>query len=227
MNDLAELKRQIAEPLNPELVPYVYESDKMGMCLKHPLVFQIPLTTPGIANDQFKRKQELLDEMIADGQWFTVIFLHERPYRTEALIDFVIGTGEDGLPIPLVDCDQESRDLAASVWIDSENLDQHEEEWEAMFRGAEGKLILAHENDIEAFESLNDTLTVYRGMIDDGGWSWSLDRKVAEFFAHRFGATSKVVRGTVAKADVFGYLTNRAESEVLIPEGKVQNVEVV
>jgi hypothetical protein len=50
----------------------------------------------------------------------------------------------------------------------------------------------------------------------DGGWSWSTERKVAEFFANRWDAGHELLHGFVDKRYVFGYITARSEFEVMV-----------
>lgn len=86
-----------------------------------------------------------------------------------------------------------------------------------------------------------DFLTVYRatdGETPDGG-SWTLHRDVADKFARMmcsargwflFGkmADEPVIwSGQVHRDDVLGYFTDRAEAEVVIPDGAVTEVYAV
>jgi hypothetical protein len=225
-DDMLELDRMRSEPLLPELEPYAFEHPQFGRVLKHPLVFEVPLLTPGMANRMLRQKQAALDEAIGEGNWSQVLWLHERAHRLDALIEYVVGTNEFDEPRALVDCEDEDRDLAAQVWVDSENIDQHTEEWGQLFAGWEPGDPMLFNDDEEEWAELPDPLTVYRAGIDDGGWSWTLDPKVAEFFARRWnwrrGHTESLLKGRVRKANVFGYLTSRGESEVLVPEGMVE-----
>lgn len=221
--DLAEMA---TEELHPDLQPWVEEIPDLGRALKHPLVFEVPLMLPGMTNRLYAQKRAALERAQDEGDWHTCIWLHERPYRTEALIEYAVGEDDAGHPWPLARHGQEVRDLAADVWVDSENLEQYAEEWNHMLADAEpDDLLLASAEEREEFAALPERLTVYRGDIADGGWSWSLDPKVAEFFARRFGGDAPLVKGTVAKADVLGYLTRRNEAEVLVPEGAVRDIE--
>lgn len=60
-------------------------------------------------------------------------------------------------------------------------------------------------------------ITVYHGSTEVGDdFSWSLSRKVAQWFANRFGNNGSVEKGRVAVEDIVDYLDSRGESEVLI-----------
>lgn len=219
---IRELAEASQAELHPDLKPWVVGKTNFGTSLRHPLVYMIPLTLPGEANKAYERKRAALERAEGESNWQLVIDLHERPYRLRALIEYVVGVDEEtGEPIPLAELGKEARDLAAYVWTDSENINQHIEDWGCLFSGAD-RFILGDE---EAYNRLPDRLTVYRAGIDDGGWSWTLNREVAEFFAHRFGGNEAIYKGVTEKEYVFGYLTSRQEEEVLVQRNKVWNVK--
>ena len=68
-------------------------------------------------------------------------------------------------------------------------------------------------------------MTIYRGALEfeDGtsnidGYSWSLDREMAEFFANRFvrdGDTPVIVEGKIAKEKIRSYFSGRNENEII------------
>lgn len=223
---LLDLERLAIEPLVPELQECVYVDPALDMkVLKHPLVFSVPLMLPGQANLALRQKKAMLDDALKREDWASVIWIHERPYRCWALIEYVVGWDDDtNVPIPLNYHREEVRDLAADVWVDSENIGQHEDDWAAMFSGWECGDEMLFSDDPKGWATLPDPLTVYRAGIDDGGWSWTLDPKVAVFFAKRFGTQHVMSTGRVPKNCVFGYLTRRSESEVLIPDRAVIDV---
>ena len=65
----------------------------------------------------------------------------------------------------------------------------------------------------------NPDIIVYRGVgpksVNDIN-SYTLDRKVALFFANRFGAAGKVIKLTVNISEVIDYIDSRGESEILL-----------
>jgi hypothetical protein len=199
--------------LREELVPYVVESSVLGKMLKHPLVFDVPLVTPGRANEAYDYKTKRLEEALAAEDWHTVVFLHERPYRTWALVNYVVGDG-----VHLSETTDEIRALAARVWVDSENLSEHIEDWAVMLNGHDGLVLTDAEP--EEWDALPETLTIYRGEEGERGFCWSLNKETAEWFARRFqkhgGRKRYLTTATVTKSDVTGYLTGRNETEVLV-----------
>jgi len=211
-----------SEPLIPELLGYVEKLPGFGTVLRSPLVYQVPLFTPGQANETYRLKKKAVKEAEARNDMGSVVFLHERAYRLDALVRYVVGADElTEQPCSLVGLDQEARDLAADVWIDSENIDQYLDVWGALFRGWEPDmpLLLGDRDEQAEFNAMPDVLRVYRAGIDDGGWSWTLDPKIAVFFAKRFGSDHPMETAIVKKSDVFGYLSRRTESEVLVADG--------
>lgn len=221
IDDLLDMERMRNEALHPDLAPYVCVEDTIGTVLKHPLVYQVPLWSSGIANRYYMQKSKALIEAQDEGNWSKVIWLHERAYRCNALIDYVVGRDDLGRVIPLVLCTGATCDLAADVWVDSENIHQHVGDWAAMFSDWECGDDMLFNDSPDEWAALPDTLTVYRAGIDDGGWSWTSDPKIVEFFARRFGDNHPMTVARVSKSCVFGYLTRRSESEVLIPDGSV------
>lgn len=66
-------------------------------------------------------------------------------------------------------------------------------------------------------------LTIYRGQKKSAtvGFAWTLDRAIAAKFAKSGGLRGRIPDGTILKAivrrkDVYGYLTKRGESEIII-----------
>lgn len=219
---LLELAADRDEPLHPDLVPYIEEGGPFGSMIRHPLVYDLFMGLPGLVNRQYEQKKELLAEAVADENWHQVVFLHERPYRLKALIDYVTGYDEDGDIITLdpVTDSQDTLDLVADVWVDSENIEQVIEDWRMLFGHAHG-LWLGNPAEREQFdaleryehESLGPLVKAWRGGVV-GDWSWTTNRETAEFFARRSGYP---VRGAmIPVSDVFGYLTRRSEAELLV-----------
>lgn len=198
-------------PLHPDLLPYVEEQGEWGPMLRSPLVYQVPLMLPGAANKMLAYKRERIIKHSEAGDWSTVIFLHERPYRLDALIEYVTGRYEDGTPGP-ADCVPEHWDLIADVWVDSENIEQKIDDWRALFNDGEG-LWLGTAEERAAFDALPDPIPAWRGGTV-GDWSWTTERKTAAFFAGRSGYP--VRSALIPKSDCFGYLTRRGEFELLV-----------
>lgn len=209
--DMLDLAAMRDEPLSPELVEWV-EQGQWGPMLRHPLVYMVPLILPGQANRALVAKRAAIAEYAAAGDWRMVVFLHERPYRLKALIDYVTGHDEEGISIPLCSV-PEHWELAADVWVDSENIEQEIETWRDLIGNGNCDLWLGSPEERTAFDALPDPIAAYRGG-SAGGWSWSTDIKIAEFFSNRSALPVREVM--IPKEDCFGYLTRRGESELLV-----------
>ncbi|MCC6736508.1 MAG: hypothetical protein IT534_10345 [Bauldia sp.] len=220
------------EELHPDLRPYVVDGP-FGRTLKHPLVFMHHLDnlrlgdgryvdTVAQTNEGYEWKTKRVAAAINAGDWHSFVFLHERPHRTDALMEAMIISG-----LPLWE-------LAANVWSDSENLWQYQEEWRDIFGEAgHGKnnrpgLMTPHERRTLAAQPR--TFKVWRGVcrLDAvQGMSWTLSRSKALWFANRFtGDGPLLVSGTVAKRDVIAYFSARQEREIVVFPENVAEFEV-
>lgn len=225
-----------SEPLDPELVPYVDPEGPLGPCLKHPLVFEIGGIRPGIANMALRQKKEHLAKAEQEGQWHSYVFLHERPYRAQALLRIVNELCPD------ISVLQYAK-LVASVWTDSENIWQNGPEWEELFESLYSTSLPSGERHIpewvrRALMTEADyakyleivqysPITVYRGCIRDfneDGLSWTRNRNVARFFARRFAdvhdnlSEAVILVAEVDATDVIAYFDegHRGEEEIVL-----------
>ena len=210
----AQLEADRNADLHPDLVDYL-ETGTLGKMLRHPLVYEVPFFTNGTANRAYAAKKKALAEAERERDWFGCVFLHERAYRTEALVNYVLGVDDEGrLAHSLDQLPPADRDTAMSVWTDCENIAQNLDIWNVFFDVPDECGLLV--GDSEAFAALPDPITLYRGDCIDGGWSWSTREEVALFFARRWNDNWPLLTGTVEKRHVFGYLTNRSEDEILV-----------
>lgn len=122
-----------------------------------------------------------------------------------------------------------------SIWTTSENL--HEEEYYIRALIAYGEKLGCstlglEDEDREALGAMPDMLTVYRGCIEPNrdGWSWTLDRAKAKWFARRAYCEDSddrfVLTARAPKNKVIGYLTGRDESEIVIHAEDLLDIEV-
>ncbi len=209
------------EPLDPELEPYLSSDGPMGWTvLKHPLVFQIPYHAPAWANAALRQKQAMLARYEEEGNWYGWVFAHERPYRSDALIEIA----------PRITDDKVYWELVGDVWVDTENPWQWGEDLRTiLLADRPHREYIMDEDDRIALAAMPDEITVYRGYTPAvrnlRGWSWTTWRDKAKWFAQRFDTIcgkGRVARGTVRKEDVIAFLNRRGESEILVDPQKVK-----
>ena len=198
--------------LRPELADCIVEM-RIGPMIKHPYVNDIYVPQMNARyNKQLAYKREAVAEARAAGKWDTFIMLHERPWRYQALVDIADEMDDD-----------EFWDAVSMVWMDSENIPQHQDEWDELLRSDRpGHEAMMDDDERAALAALPEVVTIYQGHTDvrDDGWSWTTDRDKAIWFGKRFammeGAEPMVSTATVFRADITAYLLGRGEYEVLV-----------
>ena len=207
--------------LNPDLRAY-FHSDGW---LHHPLVIGLPgCIDPARINERYLYKKQLCIEAERNEDWSEFIFLHQRPYRTKALVK-ALRRCHDPVEAAL---------LVTEVWIDSENLRQHRADWLKIWTALPDSRLTMNEDERAALRALPDRIRVFRGFQKFRkrglrGLSWTTDRAKAEYFAQRFsvlGQRGFVASGTVRKSNVLAYFSGRMESEVVVLPDNVRGVTV-
>ena len=203
------------EELHPDLVPHLSTTDSGMAILSHPLVVTVPYfaATNKMVNAQYAHKTAARADALAKQDYGSFIFLHERPYRIEALRHIMAQPGP---------AHEQYWPLVASVWTDSENIWQNLQLWRQLWsRHATNRHEAMDEAERAALEALPATITVFRGVRDPShfkGLSWTTDEAKAHWFANRFAHPDlkpKVVRGRVHKRHVLAHFLNRGESEIV------------
>lgn len=227
--DIAALMDMFGEEdLHPDLVPYVDKGRTFGECLHHPLIIEV-LYRPEMHkryNKMYQLKRAEIAESISTENWAKFVFLHERPYRIDALIEVM---SEHDVP------QEKLWSLIGNVWTDSENIRQNLDEWREIWDGAErGRNAVMNEAEIAALKALPNEITVYRGFAHkdaDQGISWTTDRNRALWFAKRFeageGRTPMLATGRVNKIDVLAHFLGRNETEIVVMPESVEDMEIM
>ena len=198
-----------------------YETTVQGIrAIKHPLVFSV-MHHPAFnfyLNQQLAAKRRLLAEAEAKGDWHSYVFLHERPYRADALAEIA-----DRIDDPTY-----YWDLLSCVWIDSENIREMHDLWDVLLADPRPhRDEMMHDDELEALRELPDEFVVYQGHTNTrrDGWSWTTNVDTAEWFARRFANLEHdkpcVTTGTVRRSDVTAYFLRRGEYEVLVDPAHV------
>jgi hypothetical protein len=209
---------QNPEPLDPMLEECLEDTSFLGIVLKHPLVFSVPYA-PFMnreLNKQLDSKIKSLEKAIMDEDWDTVILLHERPYRLEAFLDIM-----DEIS------DQAYWETLAWMWRDSENIREFPTIWTSLLMSDRAhREHLMTDAERETLSAMPETFTVWQGHTEgrDDGWSWTFDKKVAEWFARRFARLEDdqplVTEALVQRDDVVALFLERGESEVIVDPDK-------
>lgn len=215
------------EDLHPDLVPHLHDGP-VGQMLHHPLIINIIHHEMDNArsNAFYLRKREAVEKALAEGDYERYVFLHERPYRLNAFLDAIErGAAEDAT---------QYWDILGGIWTDSENIHEHYEDWEFLWDyDVPGREQVMNEQEREALAALPDKLEVYRGIghkeyVD--GFSWTVDKDKAIWFARRFAGTGGrqpyLVTGTVSKEDVLAHFLGRGEAEIVALPEHVQDKKV-
>ena len=93
------------------------------------------------------------------------------------------------------------------------------------------KNTLMYEDELEAYNSLPDIVTVYRGVTSYNNkkikvLSWTIDPEVAKWFAHRYQEQGQVYTATISKKNIFAYFGGRNEAEVVVDPSKLKDIKL-
>jgi hypothetical protein len=217
------------EPLHEDLIPYI-EYVQMGgerwTALKHPWVFDVPYTERlnKHLNVQYVYKCEAIQRALNEDDWHSYVFLHERPFRSDAFGDI-----EENLS------DEEYWSLLSNVWMDTENLHQWGDDLIHKLLVGSGRpgrrKWMMDAEDKKALAQESEYITVYRGHqgINQTGWSWTTDKAMAERLAKRLLVRDRlpyITTGRVRKKKVVAYLLGRGESEIIVNPNDVLEKEI-
>jgi hypothetical protein len=220
MTELQELFEK-QEDLHPDLVPYL-ENTKIGLALRHPLVYGIFYTPQmnAMYNKQYKAKLEYIEKSLQEKNYSSYLWMHERPYRMQKFVEIIHEVS-----------DNEYWELLASIWIDSENLWQYHFTLGNLLNNKRpGREKMMDSTEVEFLQKLPDEFTIYRGHqgINRLGYSWSLSYFKAKWFSQRFNSKkAAVVSALVQKKDVIAVLLGRGEFEIICEPLNLQNIKTI
>lgn len=208
---MAQMVAEHGEPLHPDLLPYMENSEGGWTMLRHPLVYQVPFLSNGSANACYLQKKEALIHAVLHRKFNEILFLHERPYRLQAFISIA-----EDLP------DSKYWSLLSDIWVDTENQYAHLKEWRNLLASKRPyRHYMMSEEEDNTLRALAKEVTIYRGCqkgINEGGLSWTLDKSKAKFFANRFGKKGIILERKIPKSNIIAFLNGRGESEVIFLE---------
>ena len=94
-------------------------------------------------------------------------------------------------------------------------------------------LLLMDASEKKGYASLPDVITVYRGVNglkrqkQIKSFSWSLDKKVAEWFSSRFDGDSHIYQAEIEKNHIFAYFKGRGEEEIVVDPKFLLNMKEI
>jgi len=207
MNTL-DLNNMPEADLIDELCDYITQGGKSGLrFINHPYVNTIySPELNAMYNLNYLEKKKAVTKARGNSDWATFIFLHERPYRLQALLELVkqhdeAGTANGAANIII--------NNLHNVYIDAEGCHINRESWQRLFN----RLPPAHRNT----ETLPDEVIIYRGTDmppgKDRGFSWTLNKEKAQWFADRWDKGGRVRAIEVLRDGIMLYTDDRGESE--------------
>lgn len=192
-------------PLDPELV---LVPGPLGMMIDHPLVKEIMYYEPFnySYNEQLRLKKEKTAEALTKKDWHGFIWWHERPYRLNAFLKVMNQMSHE-----------QYWETLREVWTDSENIWQNQSTWEELLLAPiKGQEYFMTAEERAYLASLPEVLTIHRGYNKSPrGFSYSLSKTKARWFANRFNQQGKIKTIRVKKSEVFAYVDSRNEKEII------------
>lgn len=193
-----------------------------GLTLNHPFCFIHGFDMPRRLNagdivEQVNSRYARFQGFCAEGDWESAIFSVERPYRPRFLTQMIESYGISPL-----------YSVISAVWTDTETVHDDWETWVYIWteveaaKGSDGSHELMTEDEGRFFAKLPSRFVVYRGFnVEEGecGWSWTLDRTKAEWFARRLAdadAQPRVATMKIRKAHALAYFAGRNEAEIVV-----------
>jgi len=200
--------------LDSELSEHLVELECGLKMLRHPLVTSIYMPQCHASyNSILQNKKMSLKLAFKEKNWSSFVFLHERPFRLDALLrlhNSDVLTGEA------------ASELVVDTFTDAEWPGQNKVVWLELFK--------RHCHSTVAYwkggAKLPEDRVLYRGGCDDEqedyelGISWTSDPEKAEWFAKRnakfFHGEPRVFSLKVPRDAVLAYIGNRKEEEFIV-----------
>ena len=200
------------EDICEELKIYIsYNRNLKSDMLRHPLVYSVPHSVQmnALVNAQLKYKKDAVKKALEVYDYESYIWLHERPYRLQAFMEISKNLSNE-----------KYWEILSAMWTDCENIWQNKSYWKSLLSDRpDTKHLFMSDEDRSFFNSLPETVTIYRGYIEGKnkrGFSYTLSKEKAEWFAKRYWNEGEVLTRTVNKSDIFAYTNERGEQEIII-----------
>jgi hypothetical protein len=164
-------------------------------------------------NQKYRAKCESLPKAKATKDWYSYLFLHERPWRSDALLEIQSQLS-----------DAEYWELVGCIWQDAEAAYHNRHLWRRIWTGRPNPQAAMPDEDRCAFAMLPHLVTIWRGTKTKAavkGFSWTLNENTARWFAWRAHSRTRpyLARAEIEKRHILAFLSERNECEaVLLPD---------
>lgn len=173
----------------------------------------------GAIHNLIREGEREADEHWENKRWSEYVFVHREQFWLEAFHDC-----EPHLT------NAEYWSILASIYRRRKMTHQDRDTWRNLFRSSrQDRHHLMEQAERDALARLPDTLTIYRGFQrgEQDGLSWTLDQRIANWFAYRGGSGNdpSLVFGTITKANVLAFFDGLEVEIIALPE-QVKNKTV-
>lgn len=198
------------------------------LCLHHPFISSSIVYIDKEMLDIIKypkamtKYKHFLEEQIDEASVHKIFMLLRTQYRLVFLKQCYAYLSE-----------QDLAELFADAWISTENPNQDPNCSLAflirMFKRCKKEYLMTEE-DYEIYQSLPETLTVYRGVAvgrNPAGLSWTQNLETAKWFSERFDNGKEkgyILTATINKKDVLAYFNSRGEDEIVCNTKNMQTI---
>jgi hypothetical protein len=172
--------------------------------------------------DSVAKNRDEYENLCSKSEFEAALYCVHKAYRAEYLLALIEANGVEAL-YPAI----------GSVWISVENIDRDYDLWQDIWSAVVGEtgnnLAIMDDEDQAEYAALADTITIYRGFRSKGGeygWSWTLDRKIAEWFAYRFTGVPMIATATIPKVAALAYFGGRSESEIVVQPDQFSEITI-
>ena len=200
------------EELMKELKESIVDDDLFNIKLiQHPLVIgDLGSNSNSFYNKELIRKQQKLNEYEKKKNYKSYLFLIEKPFRVLFFIKLIKQN-------KIKKFSKKYWRILRFLWTRSENIFQHKELWKELLKDKTNSHYFMSKKDLEFYNSLENEFMVYRGYNQwEDGYSYTIDKDVAIWFAERFGQNGLIRERLVKKEDVFAFTNSREEKEIII-----------
>lgn len=210
--------------LHPDLKPYYVETEFYSE-IQHPLISSLPHLpeyTDSI-NQRYEKLKSYSQILYKKRRWQEYILLHQRKFRLEIFTK-----------IAGVLTDTEYWELLSTVYQDAIHHYYYRNTWLLLFNAPrKNKQTLITKEAKSFISNLPDIITIYRGCaVDDHkGFSWTLNKNVAEWYTHvhfiEYKFQTVIYQATIKKSDIVCLFQPNLNNEVIIHPKNILTLRLV